>query len=237
MRSPYGLNILDNCLTCPGRRKHLFCGMDTAAMERLNHMKSSATYPASAVLFIEGQPSRGIFILCSGRAKLSTASKSGKTVITKVSEPGDVLGLSATISNYPYEVTAEMLESGQATFISRDCLLELLRTNNDTALRVVELLSLRYHAAHEEIRTLGLTRSPAARFAKLLLSWYPVNATNGNAQVKVTLRHHEIAQMIGTTRETVTRLFTDFTKKRLLQRRGATLVFRDKPALAQMVHS
>lgn len=237
MRSPYGMNILDNCLTCPARHERLFCGMAPAAIETLNELKSTAVYPQAAVLFIEGQPSRGVFILCSGRAKLSTTSKSGKTVITKLTEPGDVLGLSATISNHPYEVTAEMLEPGQVNFISKDGLFHLLRTNNDITLRVAQLLSLRYDAAHEEIRTLGLTKSPAERFAKLLLSWYPADARNGAAQVKVTLRHHEIAEMIGTTRETVTRLFTDFTRKRLLQRRGATLVFRDKPGLAQMVQS
>ena len=237
MRSPYGMNTLDDCLTCPARHERLFCGMAPAAIEKLNEIKSTAVYPESAALFIEGQPSRGVFILCSGRAKLSTASKSGRTVITRVSEPGDVLGLSATISNHTYEVTAEMLEPGQVNFISKDGLFHLLRTNHDFTLRVAQLLSLRYYAAHEEIRTLGLTRSPAERFAKLLLSWYPTDAKNGTAQVKLTLRHHEIAEMIGTTRETVTRLFTDFTRKRLLQRRGATLVLRDKPALTDMVHS
>jgi CRP/FNR family transcriptional regulator len=230
------MNILDNCMTCPARKERLFCGMSPVAMEKLNQMKSTAVYPDSAVLFIEGQRSRGVFILCSGRAKLSTTSKSGKTVITNISEPGDILGLSATISNYPYEVTAEMLEPGQVNFISSESLLHLLRTNNDVAVRIAQILSLRYHAAHEEVRTLGLTRSPSAKFAKLLLSWCPANATNDSAQVKVILRHHEIAEMIGTTRETVTRLFTEFTKKRLLQRKGATLVLRDKLALAQMVH-
>lgn len=237
MRSPYGMTIVDSCLTCPARHQRIFCAMPAAAMEKVNEMKSTALYPESAVLFIEGQPSRGVFILCSGRAKLSTTSKSGKTVITRISEPGDILGLSATILSYPYEVTAEMLEPGQANFISKECFLHLLRTNSDVTLRAAQILSLRCYAAHEEIRTLGLTRSPAEKFAKLLLSWYPPNATNGNAEVKVTLRHHEIAEMIGTTRETVTRLFTEFTKKRLLQRRGATLVFRDKPALSQMVQS
>lgn len=237
MRSPYSMDILDNCLTCPARHQHLFCGMAPSAIEKLNEIKSTAIYPKSAVLFIEGQSSRGVFILCSGRVKLSTTSKSGKTVITRISEPGDILGLSATILNYPYEVTAEMLEPGQANFISKDSLLHLLRTNSDVTLRVAQILSLRYYAAHEEIRTLGLTHSPAEKLAKLLLSWYPANAANGNAEVKLTLRHHEIAEMIGTTRETVTRLFTEFTKRHLLERRGATLVFRDKPALCQMVQS
>ena len=69
------------------------------------------------MLFIEGQLSRGVFVLCHGKAKLSTTSREGKTIITKISDSGDVLGLNAVISNVPYEVTAEMMEPGQANFI------------------------------------------------------------------------------------------------------------------------
>jgi CRP/FNR family transcriptional regulator len=54
------------------------------------------------MLFVEGQGPRGIFVLCSGKAKLSTSSRNGKTVITAMASSGDVLGLSATISNHPY---------------------------------------------------------------------------------------------------------------------------------------
>ena len=95
-------------------------GADTAstmdgihiAVQKLNEIKSTAIYPKTAMLFIEGQQPRGVFVLCTGKAKLSTSSREGKTIITKVSEPGDVLGLNATISNCPYEVTAEMIEPG-----------------------------------------------------------------------------------------------------------------------------
>src|SRR5438477_7588400 len=118
MRAPYGLNILDNCLTCPVREDHLFCNLSPPAVQKLNSIKSTATYPKSAVLFIEGQLPRGVFIVCSGKAKLSTASSDGKTIILKMAAAGDVLGLSATISNRPYEVTAELMEPTQANFIA-----------------------------------------------------------------------------------------------------------------------
>src|SRR6266567_638491 len=98
MRAPYGLNILDNCLTCPVREEHLFCNLPMDALQKLNEIKSTAVYPKSAVLFIEGQQPRGVFVLCAGKAKLSASSRDGKTVILKISEPGDVLGLNAAIS-------------------------------------------------------------------------------------------------------------------------------------------
>lgn len=234
MRSPYGLNILDDCVSCPVREEHLFCNLSRPALQKLNEIKSTAIYPKSAVLFIEGQRPRGVFVLCAGKAKLSTSSSEGKTIITKISESGDVLGLNATISDRPYEVTAEMIEPGQANFIARDALLQFLRDNGEVAVRVAEQLSRNYYTAYEEIRTLGLTSSPAEKFAKLLLSW---ESGKTNGQIRLTLTHEEIAEMIGTTRETVSRLFSDFKKKQLVQLKGSSLTIRNKPALEKMVHA
>src|SRR6202790_1935228 len=179
MRAPYGLNIIDNCMICPAREEHLFCNLPLAAVQRLNEIKSTAVYQKTTMLFIEGQEPRGVFVLCAGKAKLFTSSSDGKTIITKISGAGDVLGLTATISNRPYEVTAEMTEPGQANFIARDALLQFFRQHGEVALRVAEQLSRNYYTAHEEIRTLGLSSSPSAKFAKLLVSW-AADAGNGS---------------------------------------------------------
>jgi CRP/FNR family transcriptional regulator len=238
MRTPYGLNILDNCTTCPERGDHLFCNLSVAAVQRLQQIKATAVYPKGAMLFLEGQQPRGVFVLCLGKAKLSTSARDGKTIITKISESGDVLGLNAVISNRPYEVTAEMMEPGQANFIPRDCFLQLMKDHPEASLRVGEQLSRNYYTAHEEIRTLGLSASPSEKFAKLLLSWStkPVHA-NGSTEVKLTLTHEEIAETIGTTRETVSRLFSEFKKKQLVEIKGATLVIRNRPSLERIVEN
>jgi len=236
MRSPYGLKILDDCVTCPVREEHLFCNLSLTAVQKLNQIKSTAVYPKSAVLFIEGQRPRGVFVLCTGKAKLSTSSSEGKTIITKISQPGDVLGLNATISNHPYEVTAEMIEPGQANFISRESLLEFLRENGEVALRVAEQLSHNYYVAYEEIRTLGLSTSPAEKLARLLLSWEAEN-NNGSNTIRLTLTHEEVAEMIGTTRETVSRLFSDFKRKRLVEIKGSTLTIQNRDGLEKLIHS
>ena len=196
MRAPYGLNILDNCLSCRVREEQVFCNLSIHAGQRLNEIKSTAVYPKGAMLFIEGQQPRGVFVLCVGKAKLSTSSREGKTIITKLSEAGDVLGLSSVISNRPYEVTAEMMEPGQANFIPRESLLQFLKEHGEVALRVAEQLSRNYYTAYEEI-----------------------------------------AEIIGTTRETVSRLFSEFKKKQLLQLKGSTLVIRNRSALEKIVQS
>jgi CRP/FNR family transcriptional regulator, cyclic AMP receptor protein len=236
MRAPYGLNIVDSCVACPVREEHLFCNLPTPTLQRLNEIKSTAVYPKSAMLFIEGQQPRGVFVLCSGKVKLSTSSKEGKTIIVKLSEAGDVLGLNATVSNRAYEVTAEMVEPGQANFIARDAFLQFLCEHGEVAVRVAEQLSRNYYTAYEEIRTLGLASSPGEKFAKLLLSWSSDSKNGGDASlVKLTLTHEEIAEMIGTTRETVSRLFSEFKKKQWVQLKGSTLLIRNRAALERMV--
>ena len=122
MPDPYGLEIIESCMNCPHREERLFCNLPPASVQKLSAITSPASYPKGAMLFVEGQSPRGVFIMCSGKVKLSTTSRDGKTIITKISDAGDVLGLNAVISNVPYEVTAEMMEPGQANFIPRESL-------------------------------------------------------------------------------------------------------------------
>jgi CRP/FNR family transcriptional regulator len=186
-------------------------------------------------LYVEGQNPRGVFILCQGRAKLTASSADGKTLILKIVEPGEVLGLSSTVSGKPYEATVELLEPTQVNFIRRAEFLNFLRKHGDAALRVAQQLSQNYHTAYQEIRTLGLSQSASEKLARLLLEWAASENSGRGQKVKVTLTHEEIAQMIGTSRETVTRAFADLKKRKFIEVRGATVTIRDRSALESLV--
>ena len=232
MRSPYGLDIIENCLTCPVREERLFCNLSAPAVKALQSITSSAAYPKSAVLFVEGQNPRGIFILCSGKAKLSTSSADGKTLILKIAEPGEVMGLSATVSGKPYEVTVEILEPAQANFVQRDAFLKFLAEHGEAALRVAQQLSSNYHSAYEEIRSLGLSHSAVEKLARLLLEWSKPENGAGPLRLKLTLTHEEIAQMIGSSRETVSRTMRELVQKGYIQVSRKDIVIRNRAALA-----
>jgi CRP/FNR family transcriptional regulator, cyclic AMP receptor protein len=233
--SPYGLDIVESCLSCKMRADKIFCNLSTAAIQDLETIKYTTAYPKGAVLFVEGQAPRGIFLLCKGRVKLSIGSSDGKMLILKISEPGEVLGLSASVSGKPYELTAETLDPCQVNFVKREDFLRFLREHNEVCLRVAEQLSDKYNTACHEIRSLGLSHSAAEKLAKLLLEWSDKSGGRQADRMKMTLTHEEIAQMIGTSRETVTRLFADFKKKQLIQLRGSTLVIRNKAALQTLI--
>jgi CRP/FNR family cyclic AMP-dependent transcriptional regulator len=236
VRAPYGLEIIESCLSCPYREDRLFCNLPPAAVQGLAAITSAAAYPKGATLFVEEQASRGVFILCSGRAKLSTSSADGKTLILRISEPGEVLGLPATVTGKPYELTAEVVEAAQANFISRGDFLHFLREHGEAALRVAQQLGETYHSAIAEMRTIGLSHSAGEKLARFLLD-LSADHDEGKGEVRLTLTltHEEIAQMIGTSRETVTRLFADFKKKQLLQVKGSTLIITNRVGLEAVV--
>src|ERR1700730_14527431 len=236
MRSPYGLQIIESCVTCPHKESGLFCSLAPAAVQRLSEITASATYPKGATLFVEGQPSRGVFILCTGHVKLSSSSADGRTLILRISEPGDLLGLPATISGRSYEVTADVLEPTQANFISRADFLNFLREYGDAALRVAQELSETYQTAFAEMRTIGLSHSAREKLARFILDWSAHHPSEtGPIRFNLTLTHEEIAQMIGASRETVTLLVADFKKRNLLQIKGSSVTLKDKRGLEQLL--
>jgi len=236
--APYGLRIIESCLSCPQREDRLFCNLPPAAAQALSAITSAAAYPKGAILFVEGQSPRGVFIVCNGKAKLSTSSADGKTLILRISEPGEILGLPATVTGKPYELTAEVIEPTQANFIPREDFLFFLREHGEAALRVAQQLGETYHSAIAEMRTIGLSHSAGEKLARFLLD-LAANHDEGKGEVKLTLTltHEEIAQMIGASRETVTRLFADFKKRQFLQVRGSTLTIINKAGLESVVGS
>jgi CRP/FNR family transcriptional regulator len=233
MNTPYGLEIVDSCLTCKLRKDSWFCSLTPDVLKLLSGASHLSTYPGGAILFVEGQKPRGAFVLCSGKAKLSTTSREGKVLILKIAEAGEVLGLSAVIAGEPFELTAETAGPCQVNFVEREALLRLMEKNGELGLRASQALSREFQSAYRDIHDLVLARSSAGKLARLLLSWTPIREKFEPPEIRVraSLTHEEMAQMIGSSRETVTRLLSDLKKKELIRVDGTTLVIRNRTAL------
>lgn len=182
---------------------------------------------------MEGQPANGVFLLCEGHVKLSTYSEDGKAIILRIADPGEILGVSSVISGKAHEATGQVTEYCRVNFIKRSDFLTFIQTSHDAALNALRQLSSNYHKAHLQICSLGLSSSAGDKLAKLLLQWCDLNAEDGTGQVVIPLvhTHGEIAEMIGTSRETVTRLLKDFKIRNLLTLSRNELCIPDKGAL------
>jgi len=236
MNTPYGLEIVDSCESCKIKRDECFCNLSPPVLKTFSAISHQTTYPSDATLFVEGQNPRGVFLLCSGKVKLSTRSRDGKVLILKMAGPGEMLGLSAVISGTEYELTAETAMPCQVNFVPREPLLDLLQRHGEAGLRSAQALSREFQSAYRDIHDLILARSSAGKLAKLLLSWTPPSGNNTKEiRVRSGLTHEEMAQMIGASRETVTRLLSDLRKKQLIRLEGSTLVIRNRTALEALV--
>ncbi len=236
--SPYGLPVVDNCMTCKLHNEKFACTLSHPSLQALDRIKHATAYPAGALVFVEGQMPRGVYVVCQGRAKLLATNSDGKTFIMKIAQPGEILGLHAVVSGKPYELTVETLQPSQLAFISREDFLRFLREHGDACLRAAEQLSNDCQSAYDVIRCIGLSHSVGEKLARLLLQWSTdAQASNGVIRLKVALTHEEMAQLIGTSRETVTRTLSQFKKQRILELTGSTLTIRNKAALEKMVAS
>jgi CRP/FNR family transcriptional regulator, cyclic AMP receptor protein len=234
MNTPYGLEIVDSCLTCKLRKNHWFCGLSPAGLQAIGEASHITMYPGGALLFVEGQAPRGVYVLCSGKVKLSATSREGKVLILRIAEPGEVLGLSAAISGEAFEVTAETTEPCQVNFIDRVALIDRIQKNGELGLRSSLALSREFQSAYRDIHDLVLARSSAGKLARLLLSWTAQKQSSAESpeiRIRPTLTHEEMAQMIGSSRETVTRLIGDLKKRELIRLDGSTLVIQNRTAL------
>lgn len=214
----------------------MFCELSSATLQALETVKCTVIYPAGVMLFGQEQPARGVFVVCRGRVKLSLCAEDGKTLILRVAEAGEMLGIGATVCGRPYEATAETLETSEISFMRQSDLLRLMRVHDDFALHLAKQLSAEYNSTCHEIRSLLLAHSAAEKLARVLLGWLDESDhTSVPGHFRLTLTHDEIAQMIGTSRETVTRHLADFRKKQFIQQNGSTLVVRNRVALESML--
>jgi CRP/FNR family transcriptional regulator, cyclic AMP receptor protein len=234
MTAPYDLEIVDNCCECTSVGAKHFCRFSTPVLEALTQVSHKSTLPAGAILFVEGQAPRGMFIVCSGRVKLSTTSREGKILILKTAEAGEALGLSATISGLGYELTAETATPCLLSFIDRKHYLELMETYGEIGMHTSRCLSRDFRAAHRDIHDLILTRSSAGKLARLLLSEFPEGDEDVDENNRLLMTHEEIGQRIGASRETVTRLLGRLRRKKLISLDGPTLIIRDRQGLKSL---
>ena len=154
--------IQSSCLTCEFRPDRLFCDMPAESLKAFDEIKSTTSFPRGTVLFAEGRSVRGIYILCDGRAKLSICSDAGKRLTLRIASAGEIFGLGATLSNTPYEITAELMDNSQVVFVRRKDLLKFLKDNRAVCLEIVRMLSQDLHGAYERVRAIATVKSAPA---------------------------------------------------------------------------
>lgn len=188
---------------------------------QLDKIRVPRLYPKKGILFMKGDPPRGIFLLCSGLAKLTFASAQGREVIVRMVRRGEAMGLDAVLLNQPFELTAVTQEPAQISFISRSDFLCLLQRNKELSLFVAQYLSKVLRRSDRQVARNTLRLSPEEKLSDLLLDC----ASHGSPRMKngvlcrLNLTQREIGQLIGLSRESVSRHLRKLQSRGLIRNR------------------
>jgi CRP/FNR family transcriptional regulator, cyclic AMP receptor protein len=225
MASLHSFHPPEDCQSCEHRQDRMFCNLTSEALADYDQIGIMMSHTRGSRLFSEDDPARNVFVICFGQVKISSTSRDGKTMILKIAGPGDVMGLSAVLANVPYEVTAEAIEPCQVKTVRKQEFVDFLGRHGIASMHAAQSLSGEYLTVFHDAKRLALSGSAAGRLARLLLDWGRAAAANGKPEIKFTmaLTHEEIANMAGTSRETVTRLLNQFRRDQWIIIKGTSL--------------
>jgi len=228
--------LVDDTIPAPPPMRVLPFNSPLRAIPGIDRVSRSRIYSRGAVVFHEGNIARGVYVLSSGRAKVSISSADGKKLIIRIARPGDVLGLYAGLTGRPFEATAEMVEGGRIDFISRTDLLNLMGRQQSFSADLVEMFSRQFSEFVDNTRMLLLSQSALEKLARLIVRWGRDfgERTGEGIRVQILLTQEEIAQIIGASRETVTRLFSTLKRDKIIRVKRDALWIRDSEALASL---
>lgn len=204
-----------------------------------NVHKLNSLHGRGSVLFAEGEPARGVYLLRTGRATVSISSSEGRVVMLRMANAGDVLGLNSVLRNGAYDVTVKTVEPSRTDFVPRAELLELMQQSHAGAHAILTILSRELTELTDRAKLLLLPQTVSGRLARLLLEWGKENGSDNShpARVDKVFTHEEIGHMICASRETVTRLLAALTRQQVIRITRDSIVICDRLALENIAHS
>lgn len=190
----------------------LFRGLQPDELAKFGELVRERSYPKGSVILFQADPGDSLFVLRSGRVKVVLIGEDGREVILGVLEPGAHFGELALIDDQPRSAHVIAMEDSQLLVLRREDFRRRVEANPSLAWALLTELSRRLRRADEKIGGLVLLDVPG-RIARLLLD---LSAEAGSPTIEKPLTHQTIAQMIGASRETVSRAMKEFQEKGLI---------------------
>ena len=223
------------CSICRLPHKQAFADLHPIAFAEYNAIGSIRKFASTEMLFQEQTMADRVVILYHGHARLSCASKDGRSMTLRIAGPGQVLGLSAALSGGSFEVSAQALDTVKAKSIRRATFIDFLEHHPEASLQIAGSLADEYKIAFNDVRRFGLSTSVPSRVASLLMDWRHA-PLKGHPEVRfqMTQTHDEIASLVATSRESVTRILSKFRQDKYIHIQGVWVQILEPEKLARL---
>ncbi len=207
-----------DCDKCPVAGASAFACLSTPQCARLSRVAVPHAYERGQVIFYEGNPSLAVYCIRSGMVKTMRHHNHGSVTVTGVWTAGDLLGYGAVISDHPYAASAEVVEPSDVCTIPRDDFLALIEESHDLASHLLRRLALESQMSEERLVERGgePVMRRTARFLVQVAEDSELSARGGRRAL-VPTRREDLAELLGTTPETLSRTLHEIAKRGLIE--------------------
>lgn len=215
------------------RNLSLFKDLSDAEFGELEPYLSTASFRKRETIFSEGEAPEWLFLVLSGKVKITRLSHEGKEIILEVISPGDIFGGVAVIRGFPYPANAVAMEDTTVLKISRKNLMRIVDRFPNVMYCMALQLGDRMKSSHDSLKNIALERVEA-RIAALLLKLARKVGVKKKEGILIDMRltKQDVADMVGTTVETSIRTFSKFKKQELIAESSGKFIIRNKEGLA-----
>lgn len=227
-----------DCLDCSARENSLlsFCYDDE--LRKLSSKKICNLYKKGQNLFLEGNFPNGLFCINKGKVKIYKTNKDGKEQIIGFGQPGDFLGYRAIIAEQEHSTSVTALEDTIACLIPKDEFIKLLQSNSEISKQLMRSLCMELGIAVDKIQSLS-QKTVRERVAETLLHLFETFQSEQSQSeiIDIILPREDIANLVGTSTETLIRMLSEFRSEKLIDLEGKRIIIKNRKKLDNIANS
>lgn len=213
-----------------------FSQLSSEDLEKIANISTERNYKKNMIIFLEGEPGEAFYFIKSGKVKIFRTYEDGKEHIIHIFNEGNAFGEATLFSSVPYPASAMAYEDAVIGMIKNSDLEYLIKQNSDIALKIIKVLTQKLIFSQEKIKNLAFN-DVYSRTATLLLKLskeYGMTADSVQV-IDIQLSRQELAEMVGTTRETISRIISKFKKEKSITEIDDKIVIIDEAKLNRWI--
>ncbi len=205
-----------------------FKGLSDEELESIQNITVERDYRRGQLVFSDGEAGQGFFLVVTGKVKVYKVSPEGKEKILHILGPGEPIGQVAVFAGESFPANAEAIAASRLLFFPRQAFVDLIHDRPSLALNMLAILSNRLREFTVQIENLSLKEVPS-RLASYLL--YLSEQENAADTLTLNISKAQLASVIGTIPETLSRILNKMTAKKLIAVSGRTICLADREKL------
>lgn len=223
-----------DCESCPSKNKGIFCDLHSSDLRQVSKHKIVNSYKKGQTLFVQGNPTYGMYCISKGNIKVTQTSADGKETIVRIAGAGDVIGHRSLFTEQHYNATATAIDETHVCFLDKKFIMKLVQEQPSVATNLIDKLGKDLGAAETRISSIS-QKNVRERLAELLLLLKQSHGreTSEGTYLDIKLTREEMASIIGTACETLIRFMSELKSEDLIRQEGKKIFITDEKGLIE----